>query len=156
LLLAPIRLLLNHNAKHHQEPTLQELATIKKLQLHVECDEVGWNALHYAAATHKVKLVQQLLDIGADPAAEGAVCGLTPLHLACMGRVRDSTQMVALTEAKTSLKALQVSAVAAMCCKQANLTKGNRPLQHMQVSIIDTCGLYMCAWMWLLACSHLM
>jgi ankyrin repeat protein len=92
-----------------QEASPEQLKAIQKLQLHVQCDpQTGWNALHYAAATHKVKLVQQLLEIGADPAAANAVSGLTPLHLACMGRVRNETQMIELTEAMASVLSMQV------------------------------------------------
>jgi ankyrin repeat protein len=87
---------------------VQELQYILQSQLHTTCDEHGWNALHYAAATHKVKLVQQLLEIGADPAAEDAVCGLTPLHLACMGRVRDGAQMAELLHSRKDIYHLQV------------------------------------------------
>jgi ankyrin repeat protein len=77
--------------------------------LHIHCDpQTGWNALHFAAAAHKVKLVQQLLEIGADPAAENAVSGLMPLHLACMGHVRDVKHMIELTKAMASVVGMQV------------------------------------------------
>jgi hypothetical protein len=99
-----------------QEATVQELQHVKQLQLHIQCDPQGWNALHYAAAMHKVELVQQLLEIGADPAAADAVCGLTPLHLACMGRVRDISQLKELLEARDCIYDLQV------CRTRATLT----------------------------------
>jgi ankyrin repeat protein len=78
------------------------------LRLHIDCSTHGWNALHYAAAAHKVKLVQQLLEIGAHPAAADTQYGLTPLHLACMGRVRDTMQMLELLESRQSVYHLQV------------------------------------------------
>jgi ankyrin repeat protein len=91
-----------------QVATAAELDVFHKCQLHIDRNTDGWNALHYAAATHKVKLVQQLLDIGADPAAADSSYGLTPLHLACMGRVRDRAQMAELLESRQSLYHLQV------------------------------------------------
>jgi hypothetical protein len=64
--------------------------------------------LHAAAATHNVKLAQQLLDLGADPAAGDAQYGLTPLHLACMGRVRTAEDLRELLRACQSLLKIQV------------------------------------------------
>jgi hypothetical protein len=63
-------------------------------------------------AAHKVALVQQLLQIGADPAqpiihvthaVDGARTNLLPLHLACLGRVKDEEQLQWLLEAAASL-----------------------------------------------------
>jgi ankyrin repeat protein len=68
--------------------------------------------VHYPAATHNVKLAQQLLDLGADPAAADAQYGLTPLHLACMGRVKDTKQMLQLGPARQSLSSMQVIEIA--------------------------------------------
>jgi ankyrin repeat protein len=84
------------------------LLTIQELQLHTQPDAHGWTALHYAAATHKVKLVQQLLQIGADPAAADKH-GLMPLHLACMGRVTWERQLSILWGACGKTSELQVS-----------------------------------------------
>jgi ankyrin repeat protein len=91
-----------------QEATAEELAEIKRQRLHTTCNADGWNALHYAVATHKVKLVQQLLDIGASPRAAVAELGLLPLHLACMGCVEDVQQFNRLVETAGSLYDLQV------------------------------------------------
>jgi hypothetical protein len=90
-----------------QEASPEELATIQELQLHTQPDLNGWNALHYAAATHKVALVQ-LLDIGADPAALDKR-GLMPLHLACMGQVTSEPQLKCLWGSCGSPPSLQVS-----------------------------------------------
>jgi hypothetical protein len=95
-----------------QEATADELAEIKRRRLHIDCNPSGWNALHYAVATHKVKLVQQLLDIGADPNFAVADLGLRPLHLACMGCVEDLPQFNRLVEAAGSLYDLQVRGLA--------------------------------------------
>jgi hypothetical protein len=81
-----------------QEASPEDLAAIQELQLHTQPDTNGWNALHYAAAAHQVKLVQQLLEIGADPAAPNKH-GLMPLHLACMGRVTSEQQLSKLRSA---------------------------------------------------------
>jgi ankyrin repeat protein len=91
-----------------QEATAEELAEIKRRRLHLDCNASVWNALHYAVATHKPKLVQQLLEIGADPRAAVAELGLMPLHLACMGCVEDIEQYTKLVEAAGSLYDLQV------------------------------------------------
>jgi hypothetical protein len=92
-----------------QEATAEELTAIQRQRLHTTFNASGWSALHYAAAAHKVKLVQQLLELGAD--AADAVYGLTPMHLACMGRVKDKEQLDQLTKACESLYDLQVG-----CC----------------------------------------
>jgi ankyrin repeat protein len=89
-----------------QEATPEELALVQQLQLHTTFSNEGWTALHYAAATLKAKLVQQLLDLGASPAAGAPadnVTGLTPLHLACMGRVKSQQQLEALLKAEEDL-----------------------------------------------------
>jgi ankyrin repeat protein len=91
-----------------QEASPEELATIQRLQLHTAPDIHGWTALHYAAATHKVKLVQQLLEIGADPAAADKH-GLMPLHLACMGRVKEHSHLYQLWRARGILVSVTVS-----------------------------------------------
>jgi hypothetical protein len=91
-----------------QEATAEELVEIKRRRLHIDCNPSGWNALHYAVATHKVKLVQQLLEIGADPNSAVAGLGLMPLHLGCMGCVEDLPQFNRLVEAAGSLYDLQV------------------------------------------------
>jgi hypothetical protein len=85
-----------------------ELAAIQQLQLHTLPDCHGWTALHYAAATHKVALVQQLLEIGADPAAADKH-GLMPLHLACMGQVKQHLQLLKLWRSHPSMHTLWVS-----------------------------------------------
>jgi hypothetical protein len=90
-----------------QEATAEELAVIQRLKLH----SGGWGALHYAAATHKVKLVQQLLDLGANPAQQAMVDDeifITPLHLACMGQVKSEEQMLHLTSIAGAIYSLQV------------------------------------------------
>jgi ankyrin repeat protein len=78
-----------------QEATPEELALIKQLGLHLAFDELGFSALHYAVCTRKTRLVQQLLEIGADSAAYNSELEfkLTPLHLACLGRVKDEEQL---------------------------------------------------------------
>jgi ankyrin repeat protein len=91
-----------------QEASAEELATIQELQLHTQPDNEGWTALHYAAAMHRVKLVQQLLEIGADPAAADNR-GLKPLHLACMGQVAMKQQVSTLLEACGNTSSLLVS-----------------------------------------------
>jgi ankyrin repeat protein len=93
-----------------QQATVEELAAIQLLRLHTTGNLKGWNALHYAAAAHNVKLVRQLLRLGADPAAADAQYGLTPLHLACMGRVKHAKQLDEVEEARKSLRSLQVLA----------------------------------------------
>jgi ankyrin repeat protein len=55
-----------------------------------------------------VELAQQLLQLGADPAADDARYGLTPLHLACMGRVNKARQMDEMAGACESLQKMQV------------------------------------------------
>lgn len=104
-----------------QIATTDELAAIKRLQLHTTSNEQGWNTLHYAAAGHKTALVQQLLQLGADPAAADTAsddvspAGLTPLHLACMGCVKDQEQLQRLfAEADDDYEGLQVRGCAAM------------------------------------------
>jgi ankyrin repeat protein len=91
-----------------QVATSEEIAVIQAFQLHTAYDPHGWTALHHAAAAHKVQLVQQLLDIGADPAAADVMYGLTPLHLACMGRVLRSPQLFDLLDARQTATRLQV------------------------------------------------
>jgi hypothetical protein len=91
-----------------QEATSEELECIERLSLHIDCNDDGWNALHYAAATHKVKLVQQLLDIGASPWEEEGTFGLRPLHLACMGRVQDVEDYEDLRDSCDNIYNLQV------------------------------------------------
>jgi ankyrin repeat protein len=91
-----------------QEASPEELAPIQELQLHKQPDRNGWNALHYAAATHKVALAQQLLEMGADPAAADKH-GLMPLHLACMGRVKSLEQLSKLWRACDNAPMLQVT-----------------------------------------------
>jgi ankyrin repeat protein len=96
---------------HHQEATPEELSQIRENRLHLNRNASGWSMLHAAAAAaHNVKLAQQLLDLGADPAVADVVYGLTPLHLACMGRVRDGQQLAELLTACRSLPSLQVMA----------------------------------------------
>jgi ankyrin repeat protein len=92
-----------------QGATPEELAAIQRLQLHTTCNAQGWTALHYAAATHKASLVQQLLQLGADPAAPDAQHGFTPLHLACLGRLVNKPQLKKLLAAAPRTYNLQVS-----------------------------------------------
>jgi hypothetical protein len=96
-----------------QEATAQELADIQRLQLHTTCNSDGCTALHYAAAAHKPKLVQQLLQIGADVSVNGTkvLHGLGPLHLACMGAVVDASQMEKLVASIGRINTLLVR-----CC----------------------------------------
>jgi ankyrin repeat protein len=91
-----------------QQATAQELGCIERLALHTDCNDEGWNALHYAAATHKGMLVQQLLDLGASPSEEEGTYGLRPLHFACMGRVRDAAGVEKLMESCENIYDLQV------------------------------------------------
>jgi ankyrin repeat protein len=88
--------------------TAEELDCIQRLSLHTDCNEKGWNALHYAAATHKVKLAQQLLDIGASAWEEEGTYGLRPLHFACMGRVKNADDWENLLESCDNIYNLQV------------------------------------------------
>jgi ankyrin repeat protein len=91
-----------------QEITPHELEIIQRAKLHIKRDADGWTALHYAAAAHKVKIVRQLLQLGADPDAADGVHGLRPLHLACMGRVKSAVQLQQLRKASEQLYDLQV------------------------------------------------
>lgn len=68
----------------------------------------GWNALHYAVASHKVQLVQQLLAAGAEIEAPDPLLQLTPLHLACMGKIKDQQQLEQLKQAAGTLYEFQV------------------------------------------------
>ncbi|KAF6261826.1 ankyrin repeat-containing domain protein [Scenedesmus sp. NREL 46B-D3] len=87
-----------------QGGTVDHPRVIRKLQLHVQTEEViGWSALHYAAAAHKKyaaragpacrPLVQLLLLRQVDPTSAissnrhrcSALGGLTPLHLLACG-----------------------------------------------------------------------
>jgi ankyrin repeat protein len=97
-----------------QEATAEELEVIRRLKLHTERNAQGCTALHYAAAAHKVKLVQQLLNLGADVDAVTniQVHHLTPLHLACMGRVTSIEQMKKLLDASDYIYNLVVSLLA--------------------------------------------
>ena len=88
--------------------TNRRMWNLVQQQLHTASSPIGWTALHYAAAAHKVKLVAQLLWLGADPAAVDAVNALQPLHLACMGRVKDQKQLGGLLAAAGALYDLQV------------------------------------------------
>jgi ankyrin repeat protein len=92
-----------------EQASMEELAAILLLRPHTTCNSQGWNALHYAAAARNMELVQQLLDVGADFAAADKQYGLTPLHLACMGRVKSSEQLGELEKARQSLPTLQVA-----------------------------------------------
>lgn len=70
----------------------------------------GWSALHYAVASHKMFLVQQLINAGADVAAPEPLLQLTPLHLACMGKIKDQQQFQEMKRAADiSLYHFQVS-----------------------------------------------
>lgn len=100
-----------------QEATPEELAVIRKLKLHLglgdsraDTDSLScsWTALHYAAATHKTRLAAQLLDIGADPSQPEPHAGLTPLHLACLGRVEGEEQLQELLDSAEDVYELQV------------------------------------------------
>lgn len=85
-----------------QVASADELETISRLRLHLDDDnEQNCSALHYAAAGHKAALVQQLLELGADPDIPGGPGEnlLTPLHLACLGRVQDQAQLAELFRA---------------------------------------------------------
>jgi ankyrin repeat protein len=86
-----------------QEATPAELAEIKRQALHIRRNAQGCMALHYAVAAHKWKLVKQLLELGAgadvpiitsipDPHR------ITPLHLACLGRMTRDNQMEELLQ----------------------------------------------------------
>jgi hypothetical protein len=67
--------------------------------------------MHYAAATHKLPLVQQLLDLGASPWDEEGTFGLRPLHFACMGAVKNAAGIEELMDACEDIYSLQVRTV---------------------------------------------
>jgi ankyrin repeat protein len=98
-----------------QEATNNELNLIQTLGLHTRPNDQGCTALHYAAAAHKPKLVQQLLELRADVDAtvRRAFMSeyLTPLHMACLGRVESDKQMDGLLCAVDDIFAVKVS-----CC----------------------------------------
>jgi hypothetical protein len=104
----------------------EELATIQQLQLHTQPDTNGWTALHYAAAAHKVALVLQLLELGADPAAADKY-GLTPLHLACMGPVQQHLQLLELWRACSSAATLAVSWGSDLSCALLESAAAHKP-----------------------------
>ncbi|KAF6261819.1 ankyrin repeat-containing domain protein [Scenedesmus sp. NREL 46B-D3] len=59
---------------------------------------------------HKPKLVRQLLALGALPMVADSHSNLEPLHLACMGQVKDQVQVFRLVAASESLYDLQTTA----------------------------------------------
>ncbi|KAF6261822.1 hypothetical protein COO60DRAFT_1678960 [Scenedesmus sp. NREL 46B-D3] len=87
-----------------QEATTGELDCICRLALHNDGNNEGWNALHYAAATHK---------LGANPCGAEGTFGLQPLHLACLGRVKDAAGLDELIDACGDIYSLQKYAVMA-------------------------------------------
>jgi ankyrin repeat protein len=91
-----------------QGATAAELAAVQRLQLHTTPNSGGCTALHYAAAAHKPKLVQQLLKLGADPNVK-IDRHLTPLHFACMGRVASAESFKRLLTDAAIFDALRVS-----------------------------------------------
>lgn len=98
-----------------QEASAEELAILRHQVSDTSNDGSGCTALHYAAAAHKVKLVAQLLQLGADVNAltrkqpGQRIRSLTPLHLACLGRVKSNKQMRELLNSAGHLYELAVS-----------------------------------------------
>jgi hypothetical protein len=115
-----------------QEATVDELAAIKRLQLHTNACGAGWTALHYAVATQKVKLVQQLLELGASPTQTAWIRDtgfgtgwMSPLHLACARPAKNAKQLYQLmASAAADVHDVQVSCTTgpapcsanAVCC----------------------------------------
>ncbi|KAF6261823.1 hypothetical protein COO60DRAFT_725551 [Scenedesmus sp. NREL 46B-D3] len=124
-----------------EEAAAGELAAIRRLQLHTTRNSDGCTALHYAAAAHKPKLVQQLLGMGADVNAQ-MQHGLTALHLACLGRVGDAAAMAELVKAAETLPTLMEYAAAAgpACSSIVQMF-----LQHGAVADTDITPLHLLA-----------
>jgi hypothetical protein len=121
--------------QRHQEETPEELANIQRRQLHLDGNASGWFMLHAAAATHNVKVAQQLLDLGAHPAAGDAQDGLTPLHLACMGRVKNEEDMRRLLRACQRLDKIQVIA----CSQHAQHAYASRAGCSIALALASSC-----------------